>query len=107
MPDLDPQAGHLDRESRRGEDAVEQVAPLEQRRVVEQHRRAHVVTLDLAASARVVRELVQALAGRVRVRLGLRDPEEDLREWILQRVREDRADLLGGRRPSGPRPRTL
>ena len=50
--DLDPQARHLDRERRRGEDAVEQVAPLEQRRVVEQHRRAHVVTLDLSLRAR-------------------------------------------------------
>ncbi len=45
---LDPEPSHLDRERCGREDAVEQITALEQGRIVEQHRRAHVVAPDLA-----------------------------------------------------------
>ena len=63
---------------------------------MEQHGGRRVVAMDLATGSLVVRELVQPVAGRVGVRACLGDPEEDLRERILQRVGEHDADLLGG-----------
>ena len=92
---LDAQPRHLDRERGGAEDPVEQVAPLPEGRVVEEHGGARVVAPDLALRALVPRQRPRDVAARIGVRLGLRQPEEELGERVADRLGHDGADLLG------------
>ena len=91
-PHFDPQPRHLDRERRGREDAVEQVAPLEQRRVVEQQRRAGVVAPDLAPA----RARPRWLAGLpvASAYASVSGSQKKLGERVAERVGEHGADLL-------------
>ena len=92
--DLDAEPGHLDRERRSGGHAVEQVALLRERRVVEEQCGPRVVSADLRARPTVLLDPPDDRTGRVRVGRRLRQPEEELGQRVVQRLREHRRDLL-------------
>ena len=95
--DLDAQARDLDRQRGCREDVAQRDPPLEQRRVVQQHRRAQPFARDLRVRAPVVRQRGHELTRRGRIRLALGQPEDELGEGVAQRLAEHPADLL--RRP--------
>jgi hypothetical protein len=91
--DLDAEPGDLDRERGRREDAVQEVGPVQERRVVQQERRADAVAIDRRAGTCVLGQLDELTRG-VGVGLARRQPEQQLRERILERLPEHGADLL-------------
>ena len=62
---------------------------------MQQHGGQRALPLDLGARAPVVRQRLDELTRRARIRLALGQPEHELRQGIAQRLREHGADLLG------------
>ena len=94
QPQLDPQAAELDRDRRGVEHRVQQVRPLRERRVVEQHADLAAVAADRRARAAVVGQRVEQVAAAVGVGAGLGQAEDDLGARVVERERERRADVL-------------
>ena len=92
---LDAQACDLDREARLGENATEEVGPVEQCRSVQEQRNFPPSMLDLRHSATVDRRVADDARDGVCVSLARREPKQQLGARVAKGGGKHGADPLG------------